>query len=213
MIYTRGTKADYDAWAALGHPDWSYDKLLPYFVKSETSLDYQNSFYHGNTVIEFIAIPDCNAPDTPSKEIAILSLTLNECRECISTSEAFLSKKIVLERQNLTICINILVSRIVFRHNKGTEKIIFKSIDPLSDKIFSAKVNKEVIVYSGTIGLLQVLMLSGIGPRESLEEHGIRVVHDLPGTDHTSISVAWEVPAAESLTSMAISPLRIALDS
>lgn len=49
MIYTRGTPADYDAWASLGHSEWSYEKLLPYFVKSETSLDYQDSTHHGNT--------------------------------------------------------------------------------------------------------------------------------------------------------------------
>lgn len=49
LIYTRGTKADNDAWTALGHPDWGYNKVLPYFVKSETSLDYGNSTYHGNT--------------------------------------------------------------------------------------------------------------------------------------------------------------------
>lgn len=60
-------------------------------------------------------------------------------------------------------------------------------------------------------------MHSGIGPRESLKEHGIEAVHDLPGvgselTDHISIPVAWEVPAAESLTSMAIRPFRIALE-
>ncbi|TGO55178.1 hypothetical protein BOTNAR_0250g00140 [Botryotinia narcissicola] len=52
---------------------------------------------------------------------------------------------------------------------------------------------------------------SGIGPRESLEEHGIKLVHDLPGVGST-IPVAWEVPAAESLTSLATSPLKIALE-
>jgi choline dehydrogenase len=49
MIYTRGCAADYDAWAALGHHEWSYDKSLPYFVKSETSLDYGKSYCHGNS--------------------------------------------------------------------------------------------------------------------------------------------------------------------
>ncbi|TEY62500.1 hypothetical protein BOTCAL_0161g00170 [Botryotinia calthae] len=50
----------------------------------------------------------------------------------------------------------------------------------------------------------------------SYEKHGIKVVHDLPGvgstlTDHHSIPVAWEVPGAESLTSMTTSPLKITL--
>ncbi|KAF7874309.1 hypothetical protein EAF04_002981 [Stromatinia cepivora] len=220
MIYTRGTKADYDAWAALGHPDWSYDKLLPYFVKSETSLDYKNSVYHGDTgpwitqtftyftwlfpVYRALASSGtfsyCNAPDAPPEGVVALSLTLSERRERVSSFEAFLSKKIALGRRNLTICTNTLALHY-----------------PTSNKIFSAKVNKEVIACSGAIGSPQVLMLSGIGLRESLEEHGIKVVHDPPGvgselTDHISIPVAWEVPAAEPLTSMATSPFRIALE-
>ena len=35
MVYTRGFKSDYDRWAALGNDDWNYDRLLPYFLKSE----------------------------------------------------------------------------------------------------------------------------------------------------------------------------------
>lgn len=157
----------------------------------------------------FIPIPDCNAPDAPPDGIVTLSLTLSERRERVSSFEAFLSRKVTSKRRNLTICTNTLVSRIVFTHDKGlprSEKILFKSVDPTADKIFSAKVNKEVIVCSGAIGSPQVLMLryvpffrycsssrrgfkreiltyprSGIGPREHLEEHGIKVVHNLPG--------------------------------
>ncbi|TGO30866.1 hypothetical protein BPAE_0003g01520 [Botrytis paeoniae] len=246
MIYTRGTAADYDAWASLGHSEWSYEKLLPYFVKSETFLDYQDTTYHGNAgplitqtftyfnwlfqayrvftdcakAMGFIAVPDCNSPDAPPEGVATLSPTLSKRRERVSSFEAFLPKKIALERRNLTICTNTLVSRIVFTQEKGlphTEKILFKSSDRESESTYPVKVTKEVIVCSGAIGSPQVLMLSGIGPRKSLEEHGIKVVHDLPGvgstlTDHHSIPVAWEVPAAESLTSMATSPLKITLE-
>ncbi|KAK6602796.1 L-sorbose 1-dehydrogenase [Botrytis cinerea] len=170
--------------------------------------------------MDFIAVPDFNAPDAPPEGVTTLSLTLSRQRERVSSFEAFLPKKIALERRNLTICTNALVSRIVFTEEKGlphTEKILFKSSDQKSDNIYSVKINKEVIVCSGAVGSPQVLMLSGIGPRECLEEHGIKVVHDLPGvgstlTDHHSIPVAWEVPAAESLTSMATSPLKIALE-
>ena len=47
MIYTRGHRADYDHWAALGNEGWSYDDLLPYFKKSENNATIKNSF-HGN---------------------------------------------------------------------------------------------------------------------------------------------------------------------
>jgi choline dehydrogenase-like flavoprotein len=49
MVYTRGSAADYDGWAASGHPEWSYEKVLPYFVKGETSLDHPKSSYRGHS--------------------------------------------------------------------------------------------------------------------------------------------------------------------
>lgn len=36
MFWNRGSAADYDSWAALGNPGWSWNNLLPYFKKSET---------------------------------------------------------------------------------------------------------------------------------------------------------------------------------
>lgn len=49
MIYSRGGPAEYDAWAAMGHPDWGYEKVLPYFVKAENSLSTPASRFRGKT--------------------------------------------------------------------------------------------------------------------------------------------------------------------
>ena len=35
MVYIRGSRHDYDEWAANGGDGWSYDDVLPYFLKSE----------------------------------------------------------------------------------------------------------------------------------------------------------------------------------
>jgi choline dehydrogenase len=46
MIYIRGNRADYDEWAAEGATGWSYDELLPYFIKSEAN-ERGASQFHG----------------------------------------------------------------------------------------------------------------------------------------------------------------------
>ncbi len=44
----RGFPEDFDSWAALGNNEWSYDKVVPYFRKSERDLDIQDNFCHGS---------------------------------------------------------------------------------------------------------------------------------------------------------------------
>ncbi|KAF7943854.1 uncharacterized protein EAE97_005924 [Botrytis byssoidea] len=144
-----------------------------------------------------------------------------ENRKQNSTFHSFLPREIALEREkHLTICTNTTVHRVEFSDDDGiprASKVIFGSSDSKSTKTFEAKVMKEVIICSGALGSPQVLMLSGIGPRQHLEEHNIKVIHDLPGvgsnfTDHPSIPVAWEIPISESIIQVAVSPLKAILE-
>jgi choline dehydrogenase len=47
VMYVRGNPKDYDKWAELGNPGWSYEDVLPYFVKSENSMIDGDEGYHG----------------------------------------------------------------------------------------------------------------------------------------------------------------------
>jgi choline dehydrogenase-like flavoprotein len=49
MVYSRGSPGDYNAWAEMGHPQWSYEKVLPYFVTGETTLSQPKSNYRGSS--------------------------------------------------------------------------------------------------------------------------------------------------------------------
>ncbi|KAI7632102.1 glucose-methanol-choline oxidoreductase-like protein, partial [Hortaea werneckii] len=57
----------------------------------------------------------------------------------------------------------------------------------------SATASKEVILSGGTYNTVQMLKLSGIGPRSELESHGIEVVSDLPGVG-TNMQDRYEIP-------------------
>ena len=47
MVYFRGHPRDFDDWAAMGNPGWSYREALPYFIRSESNDSYAGSPYHG----------------------------------------------------------------------------------------------------------------------------------------------------------------------
>ncbi|CAG8976806.1 hypothetical protein HYALB_00012512 [Hymenoscyphus albidus] len=165
----------------------------------------------------FLRVPDTNAPDAPSDGVVTFDSTVDEKNQRLSTFDAFLPKELALERKgNLTICPMTLVTKIIFAKESGkglrAEQVFFKSVDQEAEKVFPVNVKREVVIASGSAGSPQVLMMSGIGPRDHLEDIGVPVVYDLPGveselTDHVSVPVAWEVPLKESLAQLAVSPV------
>lgn len=48
MMYMRGSQKDYDNWAEMGNDGWSYNEVLPYFLKSEDNgqMDHVDRGYH-----------------------------------------------------------------------------------------------------------------------------------------------------------------------
>jgi choline dehydrogenase len=95
-------------------------------------------------------------------------------------------------RLNLTIRPNVLVQRVVFEGNRA----IGVAVESGGDR-FTLEAD-EIILSSGAIASPQLLMLSGVGPREHLRRMGIPVIHESPGVgqnlrDHPNIRVPLEV--------------------
>ncbi|XP_034936851.1 glucose dehydrogenase [FAD, quinone] [Chelonus insularis] len=196
MLYVRGNRYDYDHWEALGNPGWGYDQALYYFKKSEDNRNpyLKNSPYHGTggyltvqespwrtpLVVAFVEAGmelgyenrDINGEYQTGFMIA--QGTIRRGSRC-STAKAFLRP--VRLRRNLHIGMNAHVTKII--------------IDPIKMKAVGVefyrdgrkqiiRAKKEIILSAGAINSPQLLMLSGIGPKQHLESHGITVIKDLP---------------------------------
>ncbi|XP_076761408.1 glucose dehydrogenase [FAD, quinone]-like [Xylocopa sonorina] len=210
MMYIRGNKHDYDGWAQLGNPGWDYESVLPYFKKSEDMRikEYQDSPYHSTggyltverfhyhfPVTEYFLkavtemgynITDVNRPTQTG--FAYTPGTLRDGFRC-SASKAFLQP--VWKRDNLDIILEALVEKVLIRED-GESKIAHGVQFRSGLKRYTVKADREVILSAGSLQSPQLLMLSGIGPRDQLDQLNISLIHDAPGVgqnlqDHVSL--------------------------
>ena len=77
-------------------------------------------------------------------------------------------------------------------------------------EMVTAHASCEVVLSAGAINSPQLLQLSGIGPAALLREHGVEVVHDLPGVganlqDHLQIRSVYKVQGVKTLNTLASS--------
>ncbi|XP_015123282.1 glucose dehydrogenase [FAD, quinone] [Diachasma alloeum] len=189
MGYSRGNKLDFDRWAKQGNYGWSYKEVLPYFRKSERAQlrEPVDESYHGKNGYVHVQ----NAPCHSALAAAFLEsgkemgfdvidyngrqqigfsyhhLTMLNGTRC-SASKAYLRVK----RENLDIVTEARVSRILIDIDHRVYGVEFVK----SNKSYRINVSKEVILSAGTIDTPKLLMLSGIGPKEHLDELGIKVI-------------------------------------
>ena len=194
MLYVRGSPADYDTWAEMGADGWSFDDVLPYFLKSEDSQLGIDSKYHSTGGPLTVSYPSYSTTGAKAfveagRELgyrvgdyngesrfgfSIAQMTIRNGKRC-STSTAFLRP--AMERSNLHIGTGITVRKVIFEGNKAVGVNYIQESDN-GDNAVRAK--REVILSAGAIGSPHILMLSGIGPSSLLNEAGIEEKVDLP---------------------------------
>lgn len=196
MIYVRGNKNDFDHWAEMGNPGWDYNSVLPYFLKSEDNrnpylantpyhstggyLTVQEAPWHTPLVAAFVEAGtelgyenrDINGEKQTGYMIA--QGTVRRGSRC-STAKAFLRP--VRLRPNFHLALNTFVTKILI--NPQTKRAWgVEFVRNKRRQIIRAR--KEVIMSAGAINTPQLMMLSGVGPRDHLEAMGIPVIQDLP---------------------------------
>jgi choline dehydrogenase-like flavoprotein len=234
MAYVRGHPGDFDAWAAGGADGWSYDDVLPYFKKSEglvpteaipLDLSVHNTegplgvsvrspvipgsqAFVDAAVATGIPLGDYNGRDRggPAGVVSLFQTTTKQGKRS-STYHAFLEGE-VEQRPNLTIIPNAQATRVLLTGEPPRATgVEYVTADGATEVV---EAGREVILSAGAVGSPQLLLLSGVGPREQLESLGIRCVLDAPEVgrhlkDHLHLGLMFPAPGlGVSMASMGV---------
>lgn len=194
MLYVRGQREDYDRWSEAGNTGWSYEEVLPYFKRSEGNERGESEYHGGDGPLNVADVrsshPLCAAfikaavekgevstndfNGTKQEGIGWYQTTQRNGQRC-SAAAAYLHP-IRDSRPNLHIMTRAHTTRIILEDNEAVgAEVIHKG------KRKTLFAQKETILAAGVFASPQILMLSGIGPREKLDPHGIEVKHELNG--------------------------------
>ncbi len=204
QLYLRGHPMDYEEWSETGAAGWSYAEVLPYFRRLETRVDgnsdYQGhdgpirastteaddlltqAFFKAGEEAGYLRTDDVNGGQQDG--FGLLPKNIAEGRRS-STSRCYLRNS----PKNLDIRTGCTARRLVFE-DKSAKGVQFTQ----GGRSIVASARREVILSAGAINSPLILMHSGIGPAGELSEHGIPVLHELPGVgqnlmDHPLTSI------------------------
>jgi choline dehydrogenase len=208
MVYIRGNHADYDEWRQRGCTGWDWDSVLPYFRKAQNQARGASE-YHGTggplnvsdhrgrfelpeallSAAEQAGIPrnaDFNGAD---QEGCGYYQTTTANRRRWSTAKAYLEP--ARGRANLTVRTAAHATRVLIDGGRATG---IEYTTPQGRR--TALARREVVVSGGTYGSPQLLLLSGLGPGQHLQDMGIAAVRDMPGVgsnlhDHFNTYMSW----------------------
>lgn len=210
MLYVRGNPIDYNTWAQLGNRGWSYDDVLPYFQKSETferggdalrgssgPLNVADMYERHEMVDAFIqAGVECGYDHNPDYNgvrqdgFGYYQVTQQDGRRH-SAASAYLAP--ARSRANLHVHTNARARKLCLDGKRVTGVEYERE-----GRSHTATAGGSVILSAGAVQSPQLLELSGIGRPDLLREHGIDVMHALPGVgenyrDHYAARLAWRV--------------------
>ncbi len=219
MVYMRGSHGDYDEWRQRGCIGWDWDSVLPFFKKAENQTHGENEF-HGvggplhvsdqpghfelaDAVLD--AMVQAGIPRNPdfngaTQEGCGYYQTTSRNRRRWSTARAYLDP--ARTRPNLVVLTNAHATRVIIEHGRATG---VEYHTPQGVRV--AHTRGEVIVSGGAYGSPQLLLLSGLGPAQHLQDLSIPVVRDMPAVgsnlhDHFNSFVSWRCSKAITLNDL-----------
>jgi choline dehydrogenase len=219
-IYNRGQRLDYDGWAQRGNRGWGYADVLPYFKRLERRIGEGDETFRGRdgsfTVTDIDQHhPLCEAFIAGAMSLGIprnpdyngeSQLGINYAQRAIlkgrrvSAARAFLHP--AMSRKNLEVRTGAHATGLVFEGKRAVGVQYRKG--GRNGAATEVRARREVILSGGTFNSVQLLQLSGIGPVDHLQRHGIAVRHALPGVgenlrDHYAPRFAVRVKNADTI--------------
>jgi choline dehydrogenase len=211
MLYVRGFAADFDGWARLGNPGWSWADVLPLFLRQEDNTRGASDLHGAGGPLSISDLPDgphpvarlfmaaarqaghaelddINGPRTGG--FAYIQATQRRGRRC-SSAKAFIDP--VRHRPNLRVLDRTLARRILFEGSAACGVEVERA-----GRILTLRARREVVLCAGAVGSPHLLLLSGIGDAGMLSRLGIPVVSHRPAVgrnlqDHPGVGMTWEV--------------------
>ena len=212
MLYARGNKADYEQWKEGGAEGWGYEDVLPYFKKAESYKGVDMNFeYHGtNGPISVskhtFVTPLAHALVNASKELGYdvvdyngksqlgFSLTQNTIERGIRSSPASAYLHPIRKRENLWVLKEHMVRSLKIENNTVVGVYYTSTADYHYGGEQTIRVAREVIISAGPVNSPIILMLSGIGRKEHLDQVPITQVQELPVGRNLQDSVMIPIP-------------------
>ncbi|KAK0670236.1 putative GMC oxidoreductase [Cercophora samala] len=217
-LWTRGMPAGYDLWAKeFGLTEWSWEKVEPFFEMIEKKVPRREPsailemIPFVDKAAEAVGLPlegDVNWPGAKAQGCFRMHQTVDERGRKASQNRVWLDPETVRKTPNLTIATGYAATSLQFdTRGARAEGVWVKDATGKCPGTNLLKANKEIIICSGVIGTPQLLMQSGIGPRDQLAPLGIPVIREMSQvgrnlTDHTSFPIMSEIPQKHTIHSL-----------
>jgi len=214
LLWVRGNRANYDAWAAEGNPGWDADSVNAVYQKIEDFEDGADAYRGAGGPIKVTRHNQPTEASLTFQQAAAETLSvkvqqdyngaeqegLSTFQQSASGGRRYSAARGYLHNQNLpslSTLTQVHATKVVIENGRA----VGVEVSDKKGKRHVIRAGSEVILSAGVFGSAQLLMLSGVGHADHLTQHGITPIAELPVGDnlhdHMFVPLTFEMPTAK----------------